>query len=98
MNLYKAHVVHPHTQIPLIIYFNERDGFVTFEKDEDVLSILLELKVDIAQDEYFLTNLEKVSSICLTQYPVDNLEAVMGFLDEVGINVEEINFKQVLIH
>jgi hypothetical protein len=98
MNLFKAHIVHPHTQIPLIVYFNERDGYVTFEKDEDVLKVLFELKDELREDAIFQVNLEQVSNICLTQYPVDDLSGAILFLTKLGVDEDDVEFKQMLIH
>ncbi|MDV2685865.1 hypothetical protein RYX56_15975 [Alkalihalophilus lindianensis] len=98
MNLFKAHIVHPHTQIPLIVYFNERDGYVTFEKDEDVLKVLFELKDELREDTLFQVNLEQASNICLTQYPVDDLSEAILFLTKLGVDEADVEFKQMLIH
>ncbi|ADC50205.1 MULTISPECIES: hypothetical protein [Alkalihalophilus] len=98
MNVYKAHIVHPHTQIPLIAYFNERDGYVTFEKDEAVLNILYELKNDLEQDKYFQVNLEQASNICLTQYPVEDLSEAVLFLTKLGLSADDVEFKQMILH
>ncbi|WP_368505635.1 hypothetical protein AB3N04_08535 [Alkalihalophilus sp. As8PL] len=98
MNLFKAHIVHPHTQIPLIVYFNERDGYVTFEKDEDVLKVLFELKDELREDTLFQVNLEQASNICMTQYPVDDLSGAILFLTKLGVDEADVEFKQMLIH
>ncbi|WP_100406388.1 hypothetical protein [Bacillus solitudinis] len=98
MNLYKAHFVHPYTQVPLIIYFNERDGVVTFEKDEEILNIILKLKQDLATNEEFQHNLSQTSNMCKTQYPLESFKDVYEFLDKLGIEGEELLFKQVYVH
>ncbi|WP_413375122.1 hypothetical protein [Alkalihalobacillus sp. 1P02AB] len=98
MNLFKAHVVHPQTDVPLIIYFNKRDGFVTFAKDEEVINILKNIREDLWKDHVFLHNLEKINSLCETQYPVDTFEQVYEFLTKVGFKKTDVEFKQMVLH
>ncbi len=33
----------PSTRVPLIVYFNESDGLVTFEKDEEAIGYIKQL-------------------------------------------------------
>ncbi|MDT8860963.1 hypothetical protein N0O92_12040 [Alkalihalobacillus sp. MEB130] len=98
MNLYKAHFVHPHTQIPLIVYFNESNGHVTFEKDNEVLQILLELTEGMASNKKFLKNMSLTSNICQTQYPVNTFQEVYEFLETLGIKKADISFQQLYLH
>ncbi|MCL7749338.1 MULTISPECIES: hypothetical protein [Halalkalibacter] len=98
MNLYKAHFVHPHTQIPLIVYFNESNGHVTFEKDNEVLEILLELTEGMAANRTFLENMNLTSNICQTQYPVNSFHELYEFLEALGVNKDDLSFQQLFIH
>ncbi|WP_088103156.1 hypothetical protein [Halalkalibacter urbisdiaboli] len=98
MNLYKAHFVHPYTQVPLIVYFNERDGLVTFEKDEEILKVIFQLKQDLLTNDDFKQNLDQATNMCNTQYPVDTFKDVYEFLDKLGIESTDIQFKQVFVH
>ncbi|KHF41301.1 hypothetical protein [Halalkalibacter okhensis] len=98
MNLYKAHFVHPHTQIPLIVYFNESNGHVTFEKDNEVLEIILELTEGMAANRKFLENMSLTSNICQTQYPVSSFHEVYEFLETLGVKKADVSFQQLYIH
>ncbi|MBP3952376.1 hypothetical protein [Bacillus suaedae] len=98
MNLFKAHIVHPNTQVPLIVYFNESDGHVTFEKDNEVLELLLQLQKDLAQDKKFLQNISQTNHLCKTQYPVDTFGDVYEFLGKLGIKKEDLSFQPLYLH
>lgn len=98
MDLYKAHFIHPHTQVPLIVYFNKSDGYVTFEKDEEVLKLLLQLEIGLSQDETFLTSIDQTANICQTQYPVSSFHEVYQFLEQLGIQKDDLTFKQLFLH
>ncbi|WP_332691493.1 hypothetical protein [Halalkalibacter lacteus] len=98
MNLYKAHFVHPHTQVPLIVYFNQSNGHVTFEKDNEILELLLKLQKELAQDKQFLENLSQASHICETQYPVESFHDVYEFLETLGVEKNDLTFQQLYIH
>lgn len=98
MTLFKAHIVHPYTHVPLIVYFNESSGYLTFEKDQEVLQLLLQLEEELLQDKRFLTNLSKVSNLCQTQYPVSSFQDVYQFLEKLGIEEDELTFQQMYLH
>ncbi|ARK29006.1 hypothetical protein [Halalkalibacter krulwichiae] len=98
MDVYKAHFIHPYTHVPLIVYFNESEGYVTFEKDQEVLQLLLQLDEDLAHDQSFLSNVNQVSNLCKTQYPVSSFKDVFEFLEHIGIGEEDLNFKQLFLH
>ena len=98
MDLYKAHFIHPHTRVPLIVYYNKSTGYVTFEKDNEVLALLLKLDGELAEDERFIKNISQVSNMCKTQYPVSTFDDVYDFLEQLGISKEELSFKQLFLH
>ncbi|WP_273717031.1 hypothetical protein [Alkalihalobacillus pseudalcaliphilus] len=98
MNLYKAHAVHPQTDVPLIIYFNKRDGYVTFAKDEEVIHILKSIREDLWENQRFLAGLDNVERLCHTQYPVSNFKEMIEFLQSVGFNKDDLEFKQMVLH
>ncbi|WP_227938008.1 hypothetical protein [Alkalihalobacillus deserti] len=98
MDMYIAHFIHPHTQVPLIIYFNKRDGYVTFEKDNEILKLLLQLEIGLTQDEDFLDNISQTSNICQTQYPVNSFDEVYQFLEQLGVQKDDLTFKQLFLH
>ena len=82
MNLFKAHIIHPHTNVPLIVYFNQSDGFVSFERDEKVLQAIYSVKSELALSESFQASLKRTSHLCHTQYPLDTMDEVAGVLGE----------------
>jgi hypothetical protein len=98
MNLYKAHFVHPHTQVPLIVYFNQSNGHVTFEKDNEILELLLNLQKELGQDKQFLENISEASNICETQYPVETFQDLYQFLETLGVKKDALTFQQLYIH
>ncbi|GAE26370.1 hypothetical protein JCM9140_2425 [Halalkalibacter wakoensis JCM 9140] len=98
MNLYKAHIVHPSTQVPLIVYFNESDGHVTFEKDQELLNVLIELTEGLPSKERFIKNMELASNICQTQYPVSSFKEVYEFLATLGVKKNDLSFQQLFVH
>jgi hypothetical protein len=98
MDFYKAHFIHPYTHVPLIVYFNKRDGYVTFEKDNEVLTLLLQLDVGLAEDENFLKSISQVTNMCETQYPVSTFNDLYDFLEQLGIHKDELTFKQLFLH
>lgn len=98
MDLYKAHFIHPHTHVPLIIYFNKSDGYVTFEKDNEVLKLLLQLEIGLTQDEKFLKNISQTTNICETQYPLNSFNEVYQFLEQLGVEKDDLTFKQLFLH
>ncbi|TSB45205.1 hypothetical protein [Alkalicoccobacillus porphyridii] len=98
MNLYKAHIIHPHTNVPLIVYFNESDGFVSFERDEKVLQAIYSMKSDLMQSKSFQASLKRASHLCQTQYPLDTMEEVQEFLSKIGLDLKDIEFEQVYVH
>jgi hypothetical protein len=98
VNLFKAHIIHPHTHVPLIVYFNQSDGFVSFERDEKVLKAIYLVKSDLAQNESFQESLKRTSHLCQTQYPLDTMEEVIEFLSKIGIDPKEIEFEQMIVH
>ncbi|MFC0471197.1 hypothetical protein ACFFHM_12040 [Halalkalibacter kiskunsagensis] len=98
MNLYKAHFVHPFTQVPLIVYFNQSNGHVTFEKDNEILELLLKLQKELAQDKQFLENISEASNICQTQYPVKSFTDVYEFLETLGVTKDDLTFQQLHLH
>ncbi|MCM2676768.1 hypothetical protein [Alkalicoccobacillus plakortidis] len=98
MNLFKAHIIHPHTNVPLIVYFNQSDGFVSFERDEKVLQAIYSVKSELALSESFQASLKRTSHLCHTQYPLDTMDEVAEFLGKIGLDPKEIEFEQVLVH
>ncbi|MCM3762222.1 hypothetical protein M3212_15725 [Alkalihalobacillus oceani] len=98
MNLFKAHFVHPYTQVPLIVYFNESDGHVTFEKDQEVLDILIKMEKKIGKDRKFVRDLHRTSHLCKTQYPVASFQDVFDFLEGIGVDKEDLTFQQLYVH
>lgn len=98
MDLFKAHFIHPYTQMPLIIYFNKSEGHVTFEKDNELIRFWLKLEKELAEDKQFLQNITQPSNICNTQYPVTTFTEVYELLEQLGIDKEELAFKQLYVH
>jgi hypothetical protein len=98
MKLYKAHFLHPYTNVPLIVYFNENSGLLAFEKDEEVIKVMTMFESNIKDKAAFMANLEKSSHLCQTSYPVTSLEDVYEFLEQMGVEKEDIKFKPVLLH
>ncbi len=98
MDLYKAHFIHPFTQVPLIIYFNQSEGHMTFEKDNEVITILLKLEKRLAEDKQFLKGISQSTNMCQTQYPVDTFNDVFEFLEMLGVNKEDLTFQQLYVH
>ncbi|GAF66584.1 hypothetical protein BTS2_3485 [Bacillus sp. TS-2] len=98
MNLFKAHTVHPETDIPLVIYFNKRDGYMVFERDEEVITILKSVRLDLWENDSFLQNLENITKLCKTQFPVQNFDEVYEILSLMGISKSDVQFKQMILH
>lgn len=98
LNLYKTHIIHPHTHVPLIVYFNETEGFVSFERDERVLNAMYNVKRDLALNKQFQESLRRATLLCETQYPLDTLKEAEEFLRKIGIDEKNIYFEQVLVH
>ena len=98
MNLYKAHFIHPYTQVPLIIYFNQSDGHVTFEKDNEVLNLLLKLESKLALDKQFMENIGQTTNLCQTEYPVSTFSDVFEFLEVLGVSKDDLSFEQLYVH
>ena len=99
MNIYKAHFIHPYTQVPMIVYFNQSDRHVTFEKDNEVLGLLMKLEKKLAEDKQFQNDIDQTTTnMCKTQYPVDTFNDVFAFLEVLGIDKDDITFKQIYVH
>ncbi len=98
LNLYKTHIIHPHTHVPLIVYFNQTEGFVSFERDERVLKAIYNVKRDLALNEQFQESLRRATLLCQTQYPLDTLKQAEQFLLKIGIDEKNIHFEQVYVH
>lgn len=98
VKLFKAHIIHPYTNVPLIVYFNESDGFVSFERDEKVLQAIYLIKGDLAHNEDFQESLKRSSHLCQTQYPLDTMEEARTFLRKIGVDPKEILFEEVFVH
>ncbi|AIC93799.1 MULTISPECIES: hypothetical protein [Shouchella] len=98
MQLYKTHIIHPHTHVPLIVYYNQTEGFVSFERDEKVLKAIYNVKRDLALNKQFQESLRRATQLCQTQYPLDTLRQAEQFLKKLGIEEQSIKFEKVLLH
>ncbi|WP_017728972.1 hypothetical protein [Halalkalibacterium ligniniphilum] len=98
MKLYKAHFLHPYTHVPLIVYFNESNGVVSFEKDEEMIKLIWTFEKEMKDREQFIANIEKASYMCQSSYSVPTFDDVFEFLGKLGLRKEDLQFKQVLIH
>ncbi|NEU31869.1 hypothetical protein GN156_13940 [bacterium LRH843] len=98
MQLFKAHFIHPHTGMPMIIYYNKSNGYVTFEKDNEVLKIFLHLDKDLARDDQFVSILKETTNMSQTEYPVDSFEDVYELLESLGVSKEELTFTELIMH
>ncbi|GAF15495.1 hypothetical protein JCM19045_4867 [Bacillus sp. JCM 19045] len=98
MNLFKTHIIHPHTHVPLIVYYNQSEGFVSFERDERVLKAIYNVKKDLAVNKHFQESLKRANHLCQTQYPLDSLQQAEQFLKKIGIEEKNIQFEQVYVH
>lgn len=84
--------------MPLIVYFNQTEGFVSFERDERVLNAMYNVKRDLALNKQFQESLRRATLLCETQYPLDTLKEAEEFLRKIGIDEKNIYFEQVLVH
>ncbi len=98
MNLFKAHFIHPYTQTPLIIYFNKSEGHVTFETDQEMIKMIINIEKQWSEDRELLQQLREPPNICKTQYPVRTFSEVYELLERLGISKEELEFKQIHVH
>lgn len=89
MDIFKAHFIHPYTNIPLIIYFNKSEGHVTFETDiEKIKSMYGPL----------VAELKDSPNICKTHYPVKSFSEVYELLEQIGVDREDLEFIQLYVH
>ncbi|WP_059105817.1 hypothetical protein [Shouchella shacheensis] len=98
MQLYKTHIIHPTTHVPLIVYFNQTRGFVSFERDERVLKAIYNVKADLALNQTFQESLRRADELCQSQYPLGTLKEAKKFLRKLGIDEKSIQFEQVYVH
>lgn len=94
--LYKAHIIHPVTKVPLIVSFNSHSGLISFEKDEDALSVMTSLKGVLPAsilNDLRQTNVEHITT---SSYPAQSIEDVYDFLeDSLGIDRHSVQFISV---
>ncbi|WZX99294.1 hypothetical protein NSQ26_08075 [Bacillus sp. FSL W7-1360] len=98
MNLYKTHIIHPHTHVPLIVYYNETEGFMSFERDEAILEAMYHVERGLVLDDTFQEGLRRVNHLCETQYPLDTLKEAKKFLRKIGIDERDVYFEPVYVH
>lgn len=90
--LYKAHVVHPLTNVPLVVSFNAHSGLVSFEKDEEVLSVMTSLKGVLPLEVVNDIHQNQTDHITKSSYPADTIEDVFDFLEKIGIDRYSVQF------
>jgi len=90
--LYKAQVIHPLTNTPLIVSFNTQTQLFSFEKDEEVIRLMKKIGEEISTQ--LLNAIEEANSlsICDFSYPASSLEDVYHVLEEIGIDRENVKF------
>lgn len=90
--IYKAQVIHPLTNIPLIVSFNTKTNLFSFEKDEEVIRLMKKVGNNISPHLVELIDNESLLSICKYSYPAQSLEDVYRMLEEIGIDRESVKF------
>lgn len=98
MKLFKAHFIHPRTQIPFIVYYNKSNGYVTFEKDNDIIHLLMQLEKRLIQDQQFAKHIEQANTMCETTYEAKTFKDVYELLEVLGVRKNDLNFKELFIH
>ncbi|WP_209124086.1 hypothetical protein [Alkalihalobacillus sp. BA299] len=96
--IYKAHFVHPLTDVPLIILYNNVTGLISFERDEEVIKVITSMKELLPQEVLTEEKLSKADHICQSAYPADSLDEVIELLATIGINTNNIQFQKILLH
>lgn len=98
MIVYKASFIHPYTHIPFIIYFNKSEGYMTLEKDFEALELVLKMQADFGVNEEFLEQVDKASRICETVYPCGSFSELYEFLEQIGVEKEDVLFQSMYLH
>ncbi|WP_216830542.1 hypothetical protein [Alkalihalobacterium elongatum] len=96
--IYKAHFVHPLTNVPLIILYNNVTGLISFERDEEVIKVISSMKDLMVEEVITEEKLSKTDHICQSAYPADSLDEVKDLLETIGINSNNIKFQKILLH
>lgn len=91
--LYKAQVIHPLTNTPLIVSFNTQTQLFSFERDEEVIRLMKKIGEEISPQLLNALEETKSLSICDFSYPASSLEDVYKVLEEIGIDRENVKFR-----
>lgn len=92
MMIYKAQVVHPLTNIPLIVSFNTHTNLFSFEKDEEVIRLMKKIGEKISPNLLMAIDETTDLSICDFSYPASSLEDVYYLLEQLGIERDNVKF------
>lgn len=93
--IYKAQIIHPYTNVPLIVSFNTKTHLFSFERDEEVIAIMKKIRDNTPS---FFPNLfgemifDQSENICKYSYPANSLEDVYELLEQLGIEREKVKF------
>ncbi|MEB1805826.1 MAG: hypothetical protein LPK26_00695 [Bacillaceae bacterium] len=96
--IFKAHFVHPLTDVPLIMLYNNVTGLIAFERDEEVIKVIASMKDIIPEELITEEKLSKTDHICRSTYPAGSLEDVKELLETIGINSKHIKFEKIYLH
>ncbi|OLO28242.1 hypothetical protein BTR23_18130 [Alkalihalophilus pseudofirmus] len=96
--IYKAHFVHPLTDVPLIILYNNVTGLISFERDEEVIKVITSMKDLLPKEVITAEKLSKTDHICKVAYPASSLDEAIELLETIGIDTNHIKFQKILLH
>ncbi|MFV8828166.1 hypothetical protein [Alkalihalobacterium sp. APHAB7] len=96
--IFKAHFVHPLTNVPLIMLYNNVTGLISFERDEEVIKVITSMKDIIPEEVITEEKLSKTDHICRSAYPANSLDDVKELLETIGINAKHIKFEKIFLH